>query len=741
MMMTTPPTTSMPLPPAAARVAVDADLPAGTHVDVLVETLAPDGQVLAVQSINVTPQARNPLFKKLFQSPPIWKALPAAHPGWLLAIALGLYLITRFIGLSDYPIYFFTDEAIQTVQARSLLNNGMRSEGELLPTFVQNGGQYNLGISVYLQIIPALLFKHNSVVVTRGVSVLVTLLAVLSSALALKNVFNIRPYWLGVGLLTITPAWFLHSRTAFETVIAVSFYSAFLYFYWLYRVRSARYLLLAAFFGALAFYSYSPAQMVILLTAVFLLFSDLTYHWQQRKIVLITLAFIILLAIPYIRFLILHPDENKNHLQILNSYWVQDMAWMRKLGIFLQQYLRGLNPLYWYFPNTVDLARHTMKDYGHMLWITLPFMAAGLVICLRNLRNAVYRGLLLALLAAPAGAALVEVGVTRALFLVIPACLITAIGVNAFIQLLSRLRISQAAGALLTFTIICFGSLFMLRDALYNGPIWNKDYGLNGMQYGGRQLFTAVQAYMAAHPQDQVMVSAIWANGTDTVADFFFDGQRSIELGSMGAYIFSRRPLDENRVLVITPEEYQQVLQETKFTNLRVLETLPYPDGRPGFYFIKLQYAENADEIFAAEAERRRILLNTELILKDEPVLVEYSALDMGEIQNAFDGDANTLIRTLEANPLRIILYFQSAQSLQEISVRMGGTQSRLAVTLTPADQSAPLGYAQEYKETPEPHWETLTFPAMRVSQLQIDLYNVYDEEPAHVHLWEVILK
>jgi len=47
-----------------------------------------------------------------------------------------VYLAVRLIGLATFPIYFFTDEAVQTVMAEDFVRDGLRNyNGELLPTY------------------------------------------------------------------------------------------------------------------------------------------------------------------------------------------------------------------------------------------------------------------------------------------------------------------------------------------------------------------------------------------------------------------------------------------------------------------------------------------------------------------------------------------------------------------------------------------------------------------------------
>ena len=35
---------------------------------------------------------------------------------------------------------------------------------------------------------------------------------------------------------------------------------------------------------------------------------------------------------------------------------------------------------------------------------------------------------------------------------------------------------------------------------------------------------------------------------------------------------------------------------------------MAYPDGQPGFYFVRMRYADNVDTIFAAERQARQVL-------------------------------------------------------------------------------------------------------------------------------------
>jgi 4-amino-4-deoxy-L-arabinose transferase-like glycosyltransferase len=661
----------------------------------------------------------------------------------LFGSAAGLYLITRLVGLTKFPIYFFTDEAVQTTLASDLLRDNLHgADGVFLPTFFQNSYQYNLGVSVYLQILPFVTVGRQ-IWATRGICVLVTLLAAVCVGLTLKNIFHSPYAWSAVLLLSITPAWFLHSRTAFETSLAVTFYAAMIYFYLRYRTASPNYIYPAIAMAALCFYSYSPAEMVVAVTAGLLFLSDLRYHWQQRRTVLYALVIGLILMLPMLRFQQIHPEENLNHLQVLDSYWIQPISTIDKIGIYAGEYLKGLNPLYWYLPNDVDLSRHVMKDYGHVLLATLPLALLGIGAALRRVRSSVYRCLLLALLAAPSGAALVALGITRALFMVIPLALFSAIGLTVTLKWIEKyLRTPRLALVLPVFIAMAGYNLFMLNDALVNGPLWFRDYGLAGMQYGAQQLFGEIKDYLAENPQGNLVVSPAWANGTDTVARFFFGDKLPFSMGSIKGYYDHHMQIDQNTLFVMTPDEYYNTLLSGKFTDITIEKMLPYPDRLPGFYFVSLRYVDNIDQILAQEEAARQILQQAVLLVDGTPAKISYSYLDMGPIDNIFSGDAGRLIRTMEANPLVVQIDFDQPQPMKGLTAHVGGVETNVKLVLQDTNGVVLLSTDQTVPEVPDPRDVTFDFKTTYpVSHLRLEINNVIDGEPSHVHLWQVTFK
>jgi 4-amino-4-deoxy-L-arabinose transferase-like glycosyltransferase len=737
-----------------SQVNISFDLRDETRVRVSVESLDPLDSSAAPADTRIVIESQGDSIKPItvYQSrdssqPPTalpWQALqrwPYTLEVTLFGLALLVYLSTHLVGLTRFPIYFFTDEAIQTLAAENLIRDNFLDEfGTFLPTYFKNGPYYNLSVSVYLQVLPYLLFG-KTVFVTRATSVLISMLAAVSVGLILRDIFKVSYWWAGVSLLSIAPAWFLHSRTAFETVLFVSFYAACLYTYLLYRYRSPHYLYYSLLLGALAFYSYNPGQIVIALTAILLLISDARYHWDNRQYMLRGLGLAVILALPYLRFRLTHPEAPFEHLRILDSYWVQPLPFGEKLSRFTSEYLYGLSPGYWFLPNERDLPRHLMKGYGHLFRAMLPFAAIGLVLALLKIRSSAYRTLIISLLVAPAGAALVQIGITRALVFIIPATILIALGISQILVWLEKVRLPHKVMAIGLFAVLTTLNIIVLRDALTNGSTWYQNYGLGGLQYGARELFPKIQEHLEKDPETEILLSPTWANGTNIVARFFLGEPLPIQIGSIDGHLFQQLPLDENMLFVITPDEFQKTQESGKFTDIQVTDTLAYPNGMPGFYFVKLNYVEDIGAILAEEREERRELRSAVIELDGEPVEVKHSLLDIGEANHMFDNDKYTLARTLEANPAIVELSFAEGKPISGVSVIIGSTEVEIKASLYPVESSQPIEYLEEFQGTVSEPEVFFDFGETTIVQsLRIEVRDLRQGEPANVHIWEITL-
>lgn len=286
----------------------------------------------------------------------------------------------------------------------------------------------------------------------------------------------------------------------------------------------------------------------------------------------------------------------------------------------------------------------------------------------------------------------------------------------------------------------------MLGDALKNGPTWYDDYGMSGMQYGAFQIYDVIKQYEQKHPDTIIILSPNWANGADTVTRFFLGNPYNIQLGSIEGYITRRYTLDESMLFIMTPEEFETASKSDKLTDIQVEQIIPYPDGRPGFYFAHLRYVDNIDNVFADEKAARNVLRESTVVIDEQDVNVRFSYLDTSSQEDAialiFDNDPYSLAKTFDNNPFIIELTFPTPRTISRFSIVVGSANVQVTVSSymsidTEAVTSTFIG--QGTVDQPQ-----LTFDlpeAIEVQVLRFEVLDLQSAETAQIHIWELGLK
>lgn len=669
----------------------------------------------------------------------------------LFTLGSALYLLTRLVGLSRFPIYFFCDEAVQATLADGLLRHGFRSaDGVLLPPFLRNDQQFNLSLSAYLQI-PAVALFGTTVLGTRGTSVIVGFLAVPALAV-ITRLFGLRSWWVSPFVLASIPAWFLHSRTAFEVAEMVAFYTCFLATYLLYRYRSPRYAALAIGFGGAAFYAYANGQGLMLVTGLLLLASDAKYHrshLRERRVVVPAAGTLAFVVAPFLRELTLHRSATSGHLRLLNSYWYQDLSLAGKLSAFWRTYRRGLSPWYWFSPkNSPDPVRHVMKGMGHVWWLLLPFVVVGLVVCVMHWRSSKHRVVLIALVSAPFSAALVEVTVTRALVTVIPIAILACLGIEHVLRWIPRPDWRVASVSLIAVALAGL-TVGMTRNALADGPVWFDNYGLYGMQWGASQVFEEVDRLLQDDDRLRVVVSPSWANNPNVFVPFFVgvDRRDRVSFQDVHDYLVRFTPIADDTVLVLSAEDYADVRASDKFDLPDPVFVLPRPDTTRGFLFVRPRYVADVQQRFAADRVKRARLVTDTITMDGEVVTVKHPALDSGQIQNAFDGNDATVARGLNANPFVLELTYPAPRPVSQIKLVTQRLALGLVVVLFDPDGKELLRSETTYERLGEHPTVTVQLPfgadgkPAVASSVRLELRDLASQDVSHVHVYELTLR
>ena len=587
-----------------------------------------------------------------------------------------------------------------------------------------------------------------SVFVTRATTAVVSLVGVAAVALIARRVFKVRFWWAAVLLMALMPAWFLHTRTGFETAMMASFFAVFLLFYLLYRTERPLWLLPAVVFAAMTFYTYSNGQAVMAAAAGLLWISDLRYHMRQWRTVFVAALLGLVLGWPFLSFRADHPDAMTTHLRFIGSPLYAAKPPAERAVTLAKTYVKGISPQYWFKPNSgQDLERHRMKDHAHIDPWEGALVILGFLLCLaKAYRSPPHRAVILAALAAPVGAALVDIGITRVLAFVVPAGIMATLGLD---WLLGRLIAARPALekplAWGLFGVLGLASLSLLRSAIVDGPRWYADYGLYGQQWGAQKLFgEVIPRLLAADETRQVIVSPQWSNGTEQFAPFFLTPAQAARtsIGAVDGLLLNKTPLSANQLRIVTPGELKSAQVSGKFKTIRATETISYPDGTAGFYVTALEYVDNVDDMFEADRNKRRALVTETATLGTLPITVSHSVFDMGNAQNLFDDNPISVGRGLESNPLVIAVDFGVPRPLRRLEATISPMRLTWTIVVTPADGATPLTYTQTFTNTAVGDMNVgQDIPPVNAMGFQLSIKNDEIGEPANIHVYQLRLE
>lgn len=512
--------------------------------------------------------------------------------------------------------------------------------------------------------------------------------------------------------------------------------------YGFYRAGWPRLIYGAVGLAMLAFYAAPPTRLAVPTVAILLALTDWHYHQKNRRLVLRALLLALAMASPLAIFLAQHPGAIQQELTAAGSFLTQDLQPLMKAGRLALNVLNGFNPFYWFLFDPNTLQQYRMGNYPPLTILLAPFVFWGVIVALRKIRQPAYRLIWIGWLAAAVGAAPFG-GRLPELLLAVPFLAITAaLGLNEAVRLGQHRWKSMPTWLPDTALLLGVGggSLLLLFNALVKSPQWPADYGRDGLQYGASQIFAAAEGYAADNPQRSVLVWPEWSTDPDALRRFFATAAGDqIRLGLLEPF-FYRVDLSIGQFAFVIPnDQYQSVQSSGKF-EVTTVDQIAYPDGSAAFALVELAYTPQADKIMAQEAVRRRELVTERIRLDGEEVTVRHSVLDIGSPGYLFDGNPDSLIRSAEANPLVVELVFPQSRQIAAILVQLGSEPVTLKVILNP-NGSSPQTFTGHGAATDGMKELRLDFGGgTSVEALRLEVLDETTQEPAHVHLWEILI-
>lgn len=411
--------------------------------------------------------------------------------GLLLILITILFLFTRFYKISDVPPSVYWDEASIGYNALSIAQTGKDEWGKAFPIHFRAFGEFKLPVYIYATAVSVKLFGLNEFSV-RLPAVLFSLGVVVLTFLVAKKLFGNEL----VGLLssffvTISPWFFIISRTGYEATAGLMFYLLGLIFFL--QKMDGKFLLLSVFSFILSCYSYNSFRIIAPITIIILLFFKFVEvkSFVKKGYIYVGLAvvFLMLSVLPIYR--LYKYDSGSSRLNVVSA----------SSSKYLTNYLSHFNPDFLFFHGDKNL-RSQQSDFGQLLLADIIFLPLGVLFLFKGKSKYGFLPLFLLLLS-PIPAALTKEAphALRSISVVPFLAIISALGVSNLFKFFKSRKIILIA--IIVIYLSFFSNYFISFLSTYL-TVSSKDW-----QYGYKQVVNIVSKNITGY--DHVIISDEYA--------------------------------------------------------------------------------------------------------------------------------------------------------------------------------------------------------------------------------------
>ena len=293
----------------------------------------------------------------------------------LFILIIILFLVTRLYKINEIPASLYWDEASIAYNAYSITQNGQDEWGDFLPLHLRAFGEFKLPVYIYTVSLFQMILGFNewslrlpAVVFSLGTIIVIYLIG--------KNMFySITTGLLGAFILTVTPGYFIFSRTGYEATAGLFFFMLGVYVFFK-SLQMPKLLLFSAISLALSMYSYNSFRLLVPLALPFLIFSYFRHQsgFIQLKHPLLFVLVLVLSYAPILRFL-LSPEGGTRFERV--SLFNRDTE-ISLLPQLIQNYLGHFNLHFLFISGDLNQRSH-LQGFGELYWIFVPFLISGVL--------------------------------------------------------------------------------------------------------------------------------------------------------------------------------------------------------------------------------------------------------------------------------------------------------------------------------------------------------------------------
>jgi 4-amino-4-deoxy-L-arabinose transferase-like glycosyltransferase len=368
-----------------------------------------------------------------------------------------LFLVTRLYKISEIPASVYWDEASIGYNAYSVLTTGKDEWGETLPLHFRAFGEFKLPVYIYSVVASEFIFGVNALAV-RFPSVIFGLLSIVGLYLVVNKITKLKPIALFSSFMfSITPWFFIFSRTGYESVAGLAFFIWAIYFLVLSFEKNKLLVVSVLLFIASA-YSYNSFRILtpIVLGLVFI------YKLYKKEFVIVAISSLLLIASALPLYKLYKSDSGLSRLQSVGSSAV------------VGNYFKNFSPYYLFISGDSN-PRSQIPNKSQLYFIDSIFLALGVLYILKSKNPKLY-AILFFLFIAPIPAAITKENphALRSILMSPVLSTISAFGIYSLIKQ-NKLFLGLVISAYLVF----FGNYYLSFVNKYNDlskSAWQHEY-------------------------------------------------------------------------------------------------------------------------------------------------------------------------------------------------------------------------------------------------------------------------
>ncbi len=418
----------------------------------------------------------------------------------LLAIIL-LFLVTRFYKISEIPPSLYWDEASIGYNAYAISQTGKDEWGKFLPVHFRAFGEFKLPVYIYATSVSVKLFGLNEFAV-RLPAVLFSLgVVILTFLLTWKLAASKSAGLWSSFFITISPWFFIFSRTGYEATAGMMFFLLGVYFFLMLEKKNF-FLVLATLSFIISMYSYNSFRIISPLVLIILLALQLKKRITKKILIMIICSLIIFVIslVPIIRLSLfdagfartqgfrlfpaiqqVYDLSGKPHLQIVYDR-SGNVSWGDNMISVAKNYLVHFSPNF-LLVNGDSNPRSQQPRFGEIFFLDILLVIVGLIFIKSSRKNWIFLPAIILFLA-PLPAALFKES-PHALRSLLAAPFIAVIaGLGANYLFANKSRFSLIFIVVYLFLFANYFREFIFNYSAFSSADWQYGYKEIFLNYG-----------------------------------------------------------------------------------------------------------------------------------------------------------------------------------------------------------------------------------------------------------------